>query len=67
MWLTEDEKKLTTEYLKNGYCIKKINNLNILDKIMDIFVDLAEETTGKKCLISKIDYLNKKNKLMFKK
>jgi len=58
VWLTEDEKKLTTEYLKNGYCIKKINNLNILDKIIDIFVDLAEEITGKKCIISKSDYLN---------
>ena len=58
MWFSEDEKKLTEEYLTNGYCIRKVNDLNILNEIINVFVDLAEKTTGIKCKTNKSDYLN---------
>tara|TARA_B100001250_G_scaffold253726_1_gene218280 strand:- start:165 stop:956 length:792 start_codon:yes stop_codon:yes gene_type:complete len=62
--LTEDEKKLTSEYLENGYCIKKVSDINILEKIIDIFVELTEKTTRIKCISSKSDYLNNVHKII---
>ena len=58
MWLSEGEKKLTEEYLTNGYCIRKVNDLKVLNQIIDIFVELAEKITEVKCKTSKSDYLN---------
>ena len=51
MWLSEGE-KLTEEYLTNGYCIRKVNDLKVLNQIIDIFVELAEKITVK-CKTSK--------------
>ena len=64
MLFSKEEKKLTSEYLENGYCIKKINNLEILEIIIDIFVKLSEETTGIKCETNKIHYLNNIHKFI---
>ena len=43
MWLSEGEKKLTEEHLTNGYCIRKVNDIKVLNQIIDIFVELAEK------------------------
>ena len=64
MLLTEEEKRLTSDYLEHGYCIKKVNDLNILDKMIDIFVDLTEKITSTKCNSSTSDYLNNVHKII---